>query len=260
MKRLRPVVLVLSALFFAPSGASAWPADVSQRIAKDALRLLPQSLAEIFRTHELEIFADGRASKMKALPLLYAELPKGRLSPSTKAELGQELTLRAKDLRGPDFRAAVIALGAAYRLAVDLADPAVGEGLGNDAKAGAIRREFYAFVTANLDKIPVVVVAPESMRLDLDGIPAFLDEVLGKTPAQSGMLREEAQEGGRVLRAAEIDFRSPVFAVASTAYSRSVNAVAATWIAVWRKAGGDMQRQKPLRLIKPRPTTTRRDE
>ena len=253
-------MLVLSALSFAPSRVEAWPADLSQRIAKDALRLLPQSLAEIFRAHEVDIFADGRASKMKALPLLYADLPRGRLSPSTKEELGQELALRAKDLHGNDFRAAVIALGATYRLAVDLADPAVGDGLGSDAKARAIRREFYAFVGANLEKIPVVVVSPESMRFDLERMPAFLDEVIGKTPGQSALLREEGQENGRVLRAAEIDFRSPVFAVASTAYSRSVNAVAATWIAVWRRAGGDMQRQKPPRLIKPRPTTNRRDE
>lgn len=260
MKRLRPFAFFLGALFLAPSPARSWPADLSQRIAKDALRLLPQSLAETFRAHELEIFADGRTSKVKVLPLLYADLPRGRLAPATRAELDRELAQRVKELHGSDFRAAVIALGASYRLAVDLADPAVGEGLGSDPKARAIRREFYAFVTANLDKIPVVVVSPDSMRLGLERLPAFLDEVIGKTPAQSILLREEAQEEGRVLRAGEIDFRSPVFAVASTAYSRSVNAVAATWIAVWRKAGGDMQRQKPPRLIKPRPTSIRQDE
>jgi len=253
-------VIALFALTLAPSRVFAWPADLSQRIARDALRLLPQSLVELFRDNEAEIFADARTSKMKALPLLYADLPKGRLGPDTKTELAGELALRASELQGQDFRAAVIALGASYRLAVDLADPAVGEGLGTDAKARAIRREFYAFLTANLDKIPVVVVSPESMRLDLDRVPAFLDEVISKTPVQSRLLREEGQEDGRVLRAAEIDFRSPVFAVASTAYSRSVSAVAATWIAVWRKAGGDMQRQKPPRLIRPRPPTTRKDE
>jgi hypothetical protein len=244
----------VSALILAPSWAAAWPADLSQRIAKDALRLLPQSLVEVFRAHETEIFTDARVSKMKALDLVYADLPKGRLDASTKAALAEEFARRVKELHGRDFRGAVIALGATYRLAVDLADPAVGASLGSDAKARAIRREFYAFVTANLDKIPVVVVAPESMRFDLERMPAFLDEVAAKTPDHTTLLRIEAQEDGRVLRAAEIDFRSPVFAVASTAYSRSVNAVAATWIAIWRKAGGDMQRQKAPRLIKPRPT------
>ena len=250
----------MSALVFAPAPASAWPADLSQRIAKDALRLLPQSLVEVFRANEAEIFADARTSTMPALALLYLDLPKGRLGAPTQAALAEELAMRAKDLHGKDFRGAIIALGATYRLAVDLADPAVGAGLGSDAKTKAIRREFYAFVTANLDKIPVVVVRPESMRLGLDSIPAFLDEVVSRTPEHSALLREEAQENGRVLKAAEIDFRSPVFAVASTAYSRSVNAVAATWIAIWRSAGGDMQRQKPPRLIKPRPTSFHQDE
>nr|MBP6705469.1 hypothetical protein [Vicinamibacteria bacterium] len=130
----------------------------------------------------------------------------------------------------------------------------------DDAKARAIRREFYAFVTANLDKIPVVVVAPETMRLGLPQVPAFLDAVLARTPAQAARLREEGQEGGRVLAAREIDFRSPVFAVASTAYSRSVSAVAATWIAIWRSAGGDMQRIPSPRLVKPRPTIFHQQE
>ena len=91
-------------------------------------------------------------------------------------------------------------------------------------------------------------------------MPAFLDAVLARTPAQAARLREEGQEGGRVLAAREIDFRSPVFAVASTAYSRSVSAVAATWIAIWRSAGGDMQRIPSPRLVKPRPTIFHQQE
>jgi len=190
---------------------------------------------------------------MPALSLVYADLPKGRLLGPTQAALAREVAERVQALHGPDFRAAVISLGSTYRLAVDLADPSVGLGMGADARAKAIRREFYLFTTSNLDKIPVVLVEPDSMRMKIDEVPAFLARVAAKTPAQAARLREEALEDGRVVAAAEIDFRSPVFAVASTAYSRSVCAVAATWIAVWRSAGGDMRRQKPPRLITPRP-------
>lgn len=248
------------ALALIPLRAEAWPADLSERIARDALRLLPRSLAEAFLANEAEIFADARVSRMPALPLLYQDVHKGRLGAPSQTALAREFADRVKALQGRDFRAAVIALGSTYRLAVDLADPAVAAGLGDDAKARAIRREFYAFVTANLDKIPVVVVAPETMRLGLPQVPAFLDAVLARTPAQAARLREEGQEGGRVLAAREIDFRSPVFAVASTAYSRSVSAVAATWIAIWRSAGGDMQRIPSPRLVKPRPTIFHQQE
>lgn len=254
-----PVVALLALLLGSPR-AEAWPADLSQRIARDALQIVPKSLAEMFLANEKEIFADARASTLPALSLVYSDLPKGKFSPATREALALEFAERAKALRGKDFRAAVIALGATYRLAVDLADPSVGLGIGSDAKARAIRREFYLFTSANLDKIPVVLVEPDSMRLGLDALPAFLDTVIAKTPAQAARLREEAQEGGRVTAAAEIDFRSPVFAVSSTAYSRSVSAVAATWIAIWRSAGGDMTRQKPPRVVKPRPFGLKNEE
>ena len=258
--RPRSIACAVLALALVPLRAEAWPADLSERIARDALRLLPRSLAEAFLAHEAEIFAQARISRMPALPLLYQDVQKGRLGEPSQTALALEFAERVKALQGSDFRAAVIALGATYRLAVDLADPAVGAGMGDDVKARAIRREFYAFVTASLDKIPVVVVAPEAMRLGLPEVPAFLDAVVARTPAQAARLREEGQEGGRVLAAREIDFRSPVFAVASTAYSRSVSAVAATWIAIWRSAGGDMQRIPPPRLVKPRPTIFHQQE
>jgi hypothetical protein len=222
-------------------------------MAGDALKMLPQSLAELFAANEGEIFAEGHASNSKALSMLYLDLPRGRLTAATKAALGEELSERAQALHGEDFKSAVVALGAIYRLAVDLSDPGVCSGLGTDARGMAIRREFYSFVAANRDKIPLVVVAPDSLRIELEAVPGFLGEVAARTAAQAALLRVEGQEGGRVLPFAEIDFRSPVFAVASTAYSRSVSAVAATWIAVWRRAGGDMTRQKPAQTINPRP-------
>ena len=110
------------------------------------------------------------------------------------------------------------------------------------------------FVAANRDKIPLVVVDPDSMRMKVDALPGFLGDVVAKTAVQATLLRAEAQDDGRVVPHAEIDFRSPVFAVASTAYSRSVSAVAATWIAIWRSAGGDLKRQKPPQIINPRPS------
>jgi len=246
----RSLPIALGAVFLcAPAGA--WPGDLSRSIVRDALKLVPQSLAEAFRDNEAEIFADASTSGMPALPLIYRDMPTGRLAEPTRKALEQELKERVRALQGQDFRAAVIALGACYRLAVDLADPGVGAGLGSDRSAAAIRREFYLFVSANRDKIPLVVVEPPSMRMGLEAVPGFLAGVVEKTPPQAALLRREGQEGGRVLPYRGIDFRSPVFAVASTAYSRSVSAVAAVWIAVWRRAGGDMTRQKPPQVVKP---------
>jgi hypothetical protein len=49
-----------------------------------------------------------------------------------------------------------------------------------------------------------------------------------------------------------IDFRSPVFGVASLAYSRAVTGIAATWLALWREARGDVTRRRPPSTVAPR--------
>jgi hypothetical protein len=260
MTRRFPFFTVVLAVLLCAPEAHAWPAHLSQRIAKDALRLVPRSLADLLMANEAEIFADARTSNLPALSLVYFDIQQGKLSGPTRTALGVEFDERAKALQGPDFRASLIALGATYRLAADLADPAIGPGIGADPKAAAIRREFYSFVTDNRERIPLVISQPDSLRLGLEALPAFLADATARTPDQSSLLRAEGQENGRVLLSREIDFRSPVFAVASLAYSRSVSAVAATWIAIWRRAGGDMMRQQAPQTLAPRRTQFDRDQ
>lgn len=254
MNPRRFFVATAVALVFGAQPAVAWPADLSQSIARDALKLIPRSLADLFRAHEKEIFGEASASSSEALPLVYADLAKGKLAEPTTDALAREMADRVKDLHGADFRAAVIALGVTYRLVVDLSDPGVSEDLGFDAKGRAIRREFYLFVAAHRGKIPLVIVQPEAMRMKIEAVPSYLGAVVAKTPSQARLLREEGEEGGRVTPYRQIDFLSPVFAVASTSYSRSVSAVAATWIAIWRSAGGDMNRQSIPQVISPKPS------
>lgn len=231
--------------------ADAWPAELSRQMAKDALRLLPKSLAEVIAENEVRVFAEAQTARPDVLRQIYLDLPQGRLSPTTIASLDREFGERARALRSGDFRPAVIALGGTYRLVVDIADPALGLGGSDPLIADAIRREFYSFVTANHDRIPLVIADPGSLGLRLGVLPRFLAETVARTPEQAARLLAEGQEGGRVLPFSGIDFTSPVFAVASAAYSRSVGAVAATWIAIWRSAGGDMSRPRLPHLIKP---------
>ena len=101
----------------------------------------------------------------------------------------------------------------------------------------ASSREYYAFVDASLDKIPVV----------LDDRPA-LQPRRARTCRRTGrassaaaarsrrVIRAELFRNGRVVDHRTIDYRSPVFGVASLSYSRAVTAIAATWLAVWRDA------------------------
>jgi len=88
-------------------------------------------------------------------------------------------------------------------------------------------------------------VVAERRALDLTRaeLPSYWQQVLGESRAQTPILGLEMIKNGRVVSYRAIDFRSPVFGVASLSYSRAVTAVAATWLAVWRDARGDLTRR-----------------
>ena len=52
--------------------------------------------------------------------------------------------------------------------------------------------------------------------------------------ASPPVIRTELFQNGRVVDHRTLDYRNPVFGVASLSYSRAVTAIAATWLAVWR--------------------------
>jgi hypothetical protein len=115
-----------------------------------------------------------------------------------------------------------------------------------------VTREYYAFVEGNLAKIPVVLDDPPALKLPRRDLPGYWQRVLERSQEQSGVILAEMYQGGRVVSHTRIDYRSPVFGVASLSYSRAVTAIAATWLAVWREARGDVTRMRPPRELLPR--------
>jgi hypothetical protein len=111
--------------------------------------------------------------------------------------------------------------------------------------------EYYAFVAANLDKIPVVLDDARALKLGRDELPAYWQSLLTRSREHSPVLRTELFVNGRVVRHQTIDYRSPVFGVGSLAYSRAVTAVAATWLAGWRSVRGDLGNTRTPKLVAP---------
>jgi len=66
------------------------------------------------------------------------------------------------------------------------------------------------------------------------------------------VIGEELFQGGRVLDHRKLDFRNPAFGVGSLSYSRAVNAIAVTWLAMWRGMGGDISNMPVPIQIRPR--------
>src|SRR6185369_9704289 len=112
-------------------------------------------------------------------------------------------------------------------------------------------QEYYAFVTASLDKIPVVLDDPAALKLKRSALPAYWQKLIARSRSQSDVIRTELFQNGRVVDHRTIDYRSPVFGVASLSYSRAVTAIAATWLALWREANGDLTRIPATREVRP---------
>ena len=141
-------------------------------------------------------------------------------------------------------------LGALLRIPADLSDPVLS--VGADGYPAGVTHEYYAFVNLNLKKIPVVLDEPPGAAHGAPRPARYWQGLLGRSRSQSAVIRTELFQRGRVIDHRTVDYRTPVFGVASLSYSRAVTAIAATWLAVWRDVRGDVTRMSAPATVRPR--------
>ncbi|PYQ04749.1 MAG: hypothetical protein DMF82_09980 [Acidobacteria bacterium] len=229
--------------------AAAWPAALMQSLGRDARRLVPRSLAGLMAEREPQIIAEAQRFPPELAQALATDLAEGVLRPATVAALEGRAS-EAVELFGEQrVSEGVIKLGALLRIPADLSDPVLSAG--NEGYPSGVVREYYAFVEGSLDKIPVVLDDAAALRLRSRALPAYWQSLLGRSRSQSAVIRTELFQNGRVVDHRTIDYRSPVFGVGSLSYSRAVTAIAATWLALWREANGDLTRIPATREVRP---------
>ena len=187
---------------------------------------------------------------------LAADLNAGELRPATARRAGGARA-RRRSTSSSEQRVSegVVQLGALLRMPADLSDPVLTGG--PEGYPAGVTREYYAFVEASLDKIPVVLDDPPALQAAAPRPAALLARAPRPQPRrQSASSAPSSSSGGAWSTIARIDYRSPVFGVASLSYSRAVTAIAATWLAVWREARGDLTRMpepgtRPIRSDAP---------
>jgi hypothetical protein len=221
--RVRALTVAALASALLTAEASAWPATLVQCLARDARRLLPRSLARLIAEREPQVLEEAARFPPALGQALTADLQAGRLQPETLAALDAQAADAISLLKQQRVQEGIVRLGALLRVPADLSDPVLTAGaVGYPA---GVTREYYAFIEGNLAKIPVVLDDPPALKMP---------------------------QGGRVVSHTRIDFRSPVFGVASLSYSRAVTSIAATWLAIWREARGDITRMRSPRELLPR--------
>jgi hypothetical protein len=230
--------------------AQAWPQSLLVSLNKDARRLLPKSLARLMAEREPEILEEAARFPEPLGQALAADLAAGRLNAPTLAALDAEGGRAVDLLRQQRVSEGLIRLGGFLRVPADLADPVLA--VGSAGYPPGVVREYYAFVETNLGKIPVVLEDAAALKLGREGLPGYWQAMLDKSRERSAVIGIEMFQSGRVVDHRRVDYRSPVFGVAQLAYSRAVNGIAATWLALWRGARGDLTRQPSPRVVVPR--------
>jgi hypothetical protein len=244
----RGLLILLLALSAASAGA--WPFSLVERLNRDARRLLPRSLRDLMIDHEQEILAEAQRYPPDQAQTLALDLVDGRLEPASLAIFDARAEEAIGLIRSRRVSEGLVKLGALIRIPADLADPVLS--VGPDGYPPGVTGEYYAFVELSLDKIPVVLEDRKVLSLDRSRLPAYWQRVLDRSREQSPVIRSELFRSGRLVTHRSLDYRSPVFSVASLSYSRAVNAIAASWLAVWREVRGDLTRMPEPGEVKPR--------
>jgi hypothetical protein len=237
-------------LAFCPAAAGAWPAETVVAMTRDARRLLPRSLNKLLGERESQVKDELQRFPPQLSQRVFADLPSGRLSPQTLEALQAEVDRVASILHEGRMSEGLPRLGALARIPADLSDPMLT--VGPEGWPPGLVREYYALFAANLSRMPVVLEDRAVLETSRPQLPALWQSVLDRSRAQAPTVRAEMVREGRVVSASRLDYRSPAWAVSSLAYSRAVAAVAATWLAAWRSANGDLTNVPGTRVAAPR--------
>jgi hypothetical protein len=254
MPATKPFLMAVAGVLLSSTPVLAWPSSLMESLTRDARRLLPKSLAMLVERQEREVLEDAQRLSPELEQALAADLAQGRLSRETLDLVDARGVETVGLLRKGQVSEAIPRLGAVARIAADIADPALN--VGETPCPPEVAREYYAFLSENLTKIPVVLEDPAALRLKREGLGAYWQDRLTRTRDDSIVMLGQLYPGGRLVDHRNFDYRSPIYAVASLAYSRAVTAVAAAWIAIWREAKGDMTMMPRLTVVVPREPPT----
>jgi len=246
---VKRALLAAGLLVSGPPLAAAWPAETMTALTRDARKLLPRSLSRLLGERELAVLDELRRFPPDVSRALVQDLPTGRLRPETLAALEAQAARALELLKEGQVSEGVVRMGGLLRIPADLSDPVLA--VGPEGWPPGVTREYYALFAANLNRMPVVLDDPETLKVGRKDLPALWQSLLDRSRLHAPVIRAELFRDGRVVDHRRLDYRSPAWAVSSLAYSRAVTATAATWLAVWREARGDTTRTPRARVVEP---------
>lgn len=247
---MRRALVGTALLILLPDLAAAWPAETMTALGRDARRLLPRSLSRLLGERETKIQLELQKFPPALGQALAQDIPAGELRPETLAALEYEADRAVEMLREGQVSQGLVRMGALLRIPADLSDPVL-SGVPEGWPPG-VTREYYALLAAHFDRMPVVLDEPKALEVGRAELPRLWQSLLARSRPQAPVIHRELFKSGRLVDHRRLDYRSPAWAVASLSYSRAVTGIAATWLAVWREAQGDLTKRGRAREVVPR--------
>lgn len=232
-------VLPLLACLALPLPALAWTGPVHERVALQAQRLMPPSLAAQLEKHRGELVRGATDPDREALPQAHGLHPDGS-GGSLDREVAAGVDRAIQILRSQGtFAELARELGKISHLVSDAAFPL--NASGSDAREDDYYADYGRYAERKLDKYPPIFDGYESFG-DAFDVADYVRRIAER--ANRGYPIVAAgyypPKGGPLRDSRGFDDRGPVFGVTQLAYVRAVSATANLWLYVWREAHGDL--------------------
>ncbi|HKY33135.1 MAG TPA: hypothetical protein VJV23_11410 [Candidatus Polarisedimenticolia bacterium] len=258
MRPPRRAPFLLAALLLAPPQASparaAWTPAMDERVAREALRLMPASLRGLLETHMAELVAGAREAAEEQPPGRH-EMEAGQPPPHAGARV-QELAdaaVAAVNSHKPFSELARLFGGIAH-FTGDLNNPLLV--CGDDPAEGRYAARYAEYVESNLPKYPLVFYGWDDEALDAlppsaGAVLAFAERSAERARGYYRHVQAAYDPGNPHPPQRRFDERSLPFGIGSLSYSRSVTDTARVWLHVWKRAHGDLRGTPYLARRKP---------
>ncbi len=233
---------VLSAAFvaaFLAPPAFAWTEATRRRMLDEAIRMSPPALTVVldrYRSDLVHGMLDPLGSEQSEDHRQHSAGGYGGAAGKISEHAEQAVTIIGQPGR---LRLAVYAMGSAAHFVADVDFPpnCIGGPVGDPTYYEAYRRyaeKMTGRFLVVLDKNP----SPDLQKFRL--------EEFGKSAARHSAeyidpIRAAYTADGRPRSASDFDEKSLPFGIASLSFSQAVNDISRVWLAIWERAGGDIQ-------------------
>ncbi|HEX6851841.1 MAG TPA: hypothetical protein VF139_10605 [Candidatus Polarisedimenticolaceae bacterium] len=231
--RPSPRLLLPFLLLLAAPVARAWDPATRLQIVDEAIRFMPPSL-RLALEHHRDAVRRGALEPMTTEDApAHAPRGAGGTLDATTARAAADLVASVREPMAFDTIASRFGTLAHY-----VSDAAFPPGAAPDA--GIRYAHFSKFAASRMPKFPLVFLGHEDADLDRGDVAAFSRRIAAEAAGDDANLVRAYAAAGDPPDPVAFDDRSVPFAIASLAYSRSVNYVVRSWLRCWRDAGGDL--------------------